>query len=253
MLVHGDVKPENMLVGTNNEILLSDFDIAAIAEPAGTHNAQAGTITYIAPEQIQGNPRPASDQFALGVVLYEWLCGLPPFTGMVREVALQHERTQPPSLRERVPVILPEVAQVVLIALAKDPQSRFSSVQAFANAFEQASQLAPSSVQPSSFVPLPDAQLDKPTEVASYQQTPPPYLADQTPRTAYGVQGPYNLFPYPEPQPAYAPPPPMPTGSQETYPASATPPGQVDPYTPSTPYVAPQTGTQPTGPGPQRH
>ncbi len=100
----------------------------------------AGTIAYMAPEQIGGKPRPASDQYALGVVVYEWLSGDRPFHGNFTEIAVQHTVTPPPLLREKVPTILPDVEQVVMVALAKEPKERFGSVQAFARALEQASQ-----------------------------------------------------------------------------------------------------------------
>src|SRR5579859_496991 len=137
-LVHRDVKPENILLGEQNEILLGDFGIAVIAQTCA-NNLQniAGTVTYMAPEQIQGKPRPASDQYALGIITYEWLCGTPPFAGTYTEVALQHECMPPPPLQEQM-TIAPAVEEVVLTALAKDPQQRFSTIQAFADALEQA-------------------------------------------------------------------------------------------------------------------
>ena len=143
-LIHRDVKPENMLVGRNNEILLSDFGIAVVAHT--THSQASyeviGTVTYMAPEQITGQPRQASDQYALGIVLYEWLCGERPFNGPFAEVASKQVIAPPPLLRERVPEISPAVEIVVLTALAKEPQQRFATVQAFANALEQASKFA---------------------------------------------------------------------------------------------------------------
>jgi tetratricopeptide (TPR) repeat protein len=140
-LIHRDVKPENMLLGERGEVLLSDFGIATVAQSSRYQQTEgvAGTATYMAPEQLQGKPRPASDQFALGIVVYEWLTGTRPFQGTFTEIASQHVLTAPPPLRERVPTISEAVEQVVLTALAKDPHERFASVQAFANALEQAS------------------------------------------------------------------------------------------------------------------
>jgi serine/threonine protein kinase len=82
----------------------------------------------MAPEQIQGHAVPASDQYALAVVVYEWLCGAPLFTGSYAEIAAQHTYATPQPLRQRVATISAEVEQVVLTALSKDPQRRFKSV-----------------------------------------------------------------------------------------------------------------------------
>jgi eukaryotic-like serine/threonine-protein kinase len=144
-LIHRDVKPDNMLIGAKNEILLSDFGIASLAHSTHSLNTQegSGTIYYMAPEQIQGKPRIASDQYALGIVVYEWISGVRPFNGTAAEIGMQQLLTQPPSLREKVPTIPADIEQVVFTALAKDPQKRFASVQAFATALEKASQITP--------------------------------------------------------------------------------------------------------------
>ncbi len=138
-VIHRDIKPENMLLGRSNEVLLSDFGIAIISQSSRQQQAQdtAGTIAYMAPEQLQGKPRPASDQYALGVVVYEWLCGDRPFHGTPTELYSQHLFTPPPPLHEKVPTIPPVVEHVVLKALAKAPKERFASVQAFALALEE--------------------------------------------------------------------------------------------------------------------
>ena len=141
-LVHRDIKPENMLLDRHDDILLSDFGIAVVAHSSRSQSTQEiiGTVSYMSPEQIQGKPRPASDQYALGVVAYEWLCGCPPFHGTPAEITTQHLHADPPSLREQIPGIPPTIESVVLKALEKDPHRRFTSVQEFAMAFEQASQ-----------------------------------------------------------------------------------------------------------------
>src|SRR5438270_8748805 len=142
--IHRDVKPENMLLGRRQEVLLSDFGLAALSHNTRSLSSQAtsGTLAYMAPEQIEGHPRAASDQYALGVSVYEWLCGHRPFEGSVTEVMVQHLSMLPQPLRERMPTISPEVDQVVLRALSKDPKARFASVQDFATALQQASQHA---------------------------------------------------------------------------------------------------------------
>ena len=140
-IIHRDVKPENMLVRDQDNIVLSDFGTAIVAhktQSLHTHDAM-GTVWYMAPEQIRGKARPASDQYALGVVIYEWLCGVCPFVGSAPiEIALQHLSESPLPLQTRAPGISKTVEQIVHKALAKDPRQRFSSILEFADALEQA-------------------------------------------------------------------------------------------------------------------
>ena len=160
-LIHRDVKPENMLIGRHNEVVLSDFGIAAIAHSTSSLTVQAsiGTVPYMAPEQIQAQARPASDQYALGIVVYEWLCGARPFEGSFTEIFAKHLMTPPPPLCQKVPTLSAEVEQVVLTALAKDHQQRFRSIQAFATALEDACR-APSKL-PVVPAPFPSSELAK--------------------------------------------------------------------------------------------
>jgi serine/threonine protein kinase len=140
-LIHRDVKPENMLLGLNDDVWLSDFGLVLLAQSTGSQTTKemAGTILYMAPEQINGKPRLASDQYSLGIVIYEWLSGVRPFQGSLVEIATQHLVTPPTPLHGRVPDISPALEEVVFTALAKEPQQRFASMLAFANAFKQAS------------------------------------------------------------------------------------------------------------------
>jgi eukaryotic-like serine/threonine-protein kinase len=147
-VIHRDVKPENMLIGARHEILLSDFGIAVMAQSThynSTRSIQdlAGTISYMAPEQIQSQPMFNSDQYSLAIVVYEWLSGARPFNGSFTEVAVKHTLVPPPSLRERRPDLSHAIEEIVLKGLAKDPQQRFATIKDFAHALEQACQQEP--------------------------------------------------------------------------------------------------------------
>jgi eukaryotic-like serine/threonine-protein kinase len=140
-ILHQDLKPENILLQADQTILLSDFCFAEKLSTSSISDPQLSisSMPYKAPEQILGQPEKATDQYALGVIVYEWLCGASPFVGSVREIATQHLEMAPPPLQEKVPGLPPLVEQVVLIALAKDPNDRFASIGSFATALEQAS------------------------------------------------------------------------------------------------------------------
>jgi len=136
-IIHRDIKPENMLIGQRGEVLLSDFGIATIMQSTRTSTQNvAGTMAYMAPEQILAHPHPASDQYALGVVVYEWLTSDRPFHGTPAEIAAKHLSVPPPSLRVKVPSLPQALEKVVLKALAKDPEKRFEHVLAFVEALE---------------------------------------------------------------------------------------------------------------------
>jgi serine/threonine protein kinase len=173
-LIHRDVKPANMLIGQQQQLLLSDFGLALAVSnsdsqqeinttaPSLDADAQlvsmisagsfssgsqlevstAGTIRYMAPEQIQGKACYASDQYALGIIAYEWLCGECPFAGSFMKIASQHVLMPPPSLCAKVPNLPLEAEQVIFKALAKEPTQRFASVSDFAQALQQVSQQA---------------------------------------------------------------------------------------------------------------
>jgi serine/threonine protein kinase/beta-glucanase (GH16 family) len=141
-IIHRDVKPENCLLNEQQEVMLSDFGLALFVPTPDLLSTQqlAGTLPYTAPEQLRGRPGFASDQYSLGVMAYEWLCGHRPFVGEDVELIMQHMASSPPPLRSQNPAISPAVEAVILKALEKDPQRRYPSVQAFAHALEHASQ-----------------------------------------------------------------------------------------------------------------
>jgi serine/threonine protein kinase len=158
-LIHRDLKPENILVGEQDELLISDFGVALIVHTTRSlHDAEdvfAGTAPYMAPEQLRGVPQFASDQYALGIMVYEWLCGTRPFQGTLTELYKQHLFVPPQALRKHVPQLPASVEQVVLTALEKEPERRFTNIQAFAVAFERACQQEENVIPDESLLILP--------------------------------------------------------------------------------------------------
>ena len=144
-IIHCDIKPENILLDADNCLLLSDFGISVLTSSSKQLSTQdqAGTPCYMAPEQWSGKPRFASDQYALAIMVYEWLCGEPPFSGNALEIWRQHMYTDLPPLRTMRPDLPPKLEQVVRRALAKEHRDRFVSVQAFAQALIRAGQTVP--------------------------------------------------------------------------------------------------------------
>ncbi len=142
-VIHRDVKPENMLLDDSNKIRLSDFGIAVVYETTPSPNTmdKLGTPSYMAPEQFRGKPVPASDQYSLGIVVYEWLCGTLPFHGPIGQLLHLHENVVPPSMREKVPSLSLAIEEVVQKALAKNPKERYANVKDFALAFQEACQV----------------------------------------------------------------------------------------------------------------
>jgi eukaryotic-like serine/threonine-protein kinase len=133
-VIHRDIKPENLLLNARHEIVLSDFGLAVVQRTLDSLSTQdpAGTPLYMAPEQIQRHPCAASDQYALGIIVYEWLAGEAPFRGALFEVFSHHLYQPPPSLCQRVPDLPVAIEEAVFKALAKDPQHRFACVEDFA-------------------------------------------------------------------------------------------------------------------------
>jgi serine/threonine protein kinase len=175
-LIHRDIKPENILLEAQDQALLSDFGLVLVAQSIHTQavTTTTGTILYMAPEMLEGKVHFASDQYALGIMTYEWLCGQCPFTGSFIQVATQHVVAPPPSLCERVPDLPPSVEHVVFKALAKDRAQRYENVIAFANALQDACKDVLSindniSIPQSSF-PLSERQLE-PRETPTIAQT----------------------------------------------------------------------------------
>ncbi|HEY7198551.1 MAG TPA: Stk1 family PASTA domain-containing Ser/Thr kinase [Gaiellaceae bacterium] len=129
-IIHRDIKPHNILLGNEDRLKVTDFGIARAGASQMTEvGSIMGTAQYLSPEQARGAPvTAASDLYSLGIVLYELLTGQVPFTGdSAIEIAMKHlnEIPRPPSAIR--PEITPELDQVVLRALAKNPEDRYQS------------------------------------------------------------------------------------------------------------------------------
>ena len=138
-VVHRDLKPENIMVGEGDEIHLIDFGIAGSAGARRltfTHFSESmGTPDYISPEQVRGKRGDArSDLYALGVMLYELLTGVVPFSGP-NPFAVMNDRllNQPVPPRELEPSIPAELQEIVYRAMEREPKNRYASAREMAH------------------------------------------------------------------------------------------------------------------------
>lgn len=134
-VVHRDVKPGNVLITAAGQVKLTDFGIAANTFDASQGLTQTGSVmgtaTYFSPEQAQGHPVDGrSDVYSLGVVLYEMLTGVPPFSGESPvAVAMKHVREVPVPMHARVPDVPAQLEAIVNAALTKDIEMRYQSAE----------------------------------------------------------------------------------------------------------------------------
>jgi serine/threonine protein kinase len=173
-ITHQDVKPSNFLIHSNREdpqhpdLLLADFGVAKCTNTTiGTSQTIRGTPAYMAPEQWEGHPVPATDQYGLAVMTYELLTGRVPFQGSMQQVMYQHFQVQPRPPSQLNPNLPPQIDEVLLRALAKRPESRFASIAAFARALQ---------------IALLD---DSPNNAPTFIKTPSPPLMLQAQGTPY--------------------------------------------------------------------
>jgi len=135
-ILHGDVKPGNVLVTPEHKVKLGDFGIARYASQVSGSGRLMGTPAYLAPEQIQGQPQDSrSDQFALGIVLYQMLTGARPFDGSsLGAVCAQILNADPEPPSRRNPTVPLALDLIVTRCLAKNPADRFVSCDELASA-----------------------------------------------------------------------------------------------------------------------
>ncbi len=171
-VVHRDVKPDNILlqeVDGRHEVRLTDFGIARVLDAAGLTTPQAivGTPHYMAPEAIQGEAEPASDVYAVGIVLYELITGHPPYAGEPLAVLRSHLDETP----ERPPGMPHPVWSVIDWCLEKDPAGRPSAAELGAALVDLARQMAG---VPALTAPTEAGEADSPDDRAPGSAVPHP-------------------------------------------------------------------------------
>jgi serine/threonine protein kinase len=181
-VIHRDVKPSNVLVTEDGRVVLGDFGLALDIQQ-GTLGEAFGTAHYTAPEQARrsSDAVPQSDLYSLGVMLYEMFTGVLPFDDpSPTSVALQHISLPPPPPRVVNPALSEELEAVLLKALAKNPEERYTSGAAFIAALEHAltgtetkDTAIQNTSQPVSFEKAPDQQAASISTKEKFQRSSP--------------------------------------------------------------------------------
>ena len=125
---HRDLKPSNVLVNGDGRVIILDFGLASplLAESAG-HGDLAGTPAYLSPEQCLGlTGSDASDWYAVGATVYDALTGRAPFTGSIRDVIRRKTTEDPPHVLEIAPDAPPDLAELCMTLLQRDPERRMA-------------------------------------------------------------------------------------------------------------------------------
>ncbi len=134
-IYHHHLHPASILIDESKQFLLAGF--SPLPPLAYMHDPDA--LPYTAPEALQGNPGPASDQYSLGIMVYEWLCGRRPYSATGRETLLPQQQNEPlPAPRSLNSAISPAVEQVLLKSLAFNPGERYPRPLAFSSEYLRA-------------------------------------------------------------------------------------------------------------------
>ncbi len=182
-MIHRDVKPSNILFNAEGQAVLTDFGIAkalhgtevdmrddsAEAYYTTTTGGSVGTPAYMAPEQIMGEAMDGRvDVYALGIVAYEMLTGTVPFRGKPTKVHLGHVHESPPPLTDQIPALPQALSDVVLKALAKDPEKRYTTARDFAQALSDAVKQAKETWLPKQLHRIDDMVEEDPDQAIGY-------------------------------------------------------------------------------------
>ncbi|HEV2583443.1 MAG TPA: serine/threonine-protein kinase [Ktedonobacteraceae bacterium] len=151
---HRDIKPENIMITESGDIKIIDFGIALLEGARRVTwrglSGTVGTPDYMSPEQLRGERgTAASDIYAVGIVLYEMLCGHTPFESEnIFAVMNQHISQDPPSILQFNPHISPALATVVMRAVRRDPLKRYKSMREMLHDLEHLEDVAATPYKP---------------------------------------------------------------------------------------------------------
>ncbi len=142
-VVHGDIKPENVILARGGEPRITDFGLGRFFDPEGATTMTGGirgTPAYLAPETLRGEvPDPRTDVYAAGILFFELFCGRRPFVAPTPAALFHSILNDPtPSLANIRPEIPPRLARVVDRMIARDPEDRFANAGELVNAIEEA-------------------------------------------------------------------------------------------------------------------
>lgn len=173
--VHCDVKPQNVLVTGEQRAMVADFGIARVISEATMSRSDIawGTPHYFSPEQAAGEKAtPASDVYAIGVILFEMLTGRLPFVAdSPTALALKHIREEAPSVTDLNPEVPIQVAKIIGKVLSKEPSARYRTAEQFGRILEKFQE---ASLQATSALPIPDTNQTQPPAVLPLESIPAP-------------------------------------------------------------------------------
>jgi len=145
-IVHRDVKPENILINDSDQLMLSDFGILKLVDAEESHGLTGtgkivGTPAYMSPEQIRGREVDGrADMYSLGIVFFEMVTGRKPYIANTPiELSLQHLHDPIPKAKQIIRDLPSEVDQIIAKAIAKNPEDRYPTMAAFAQALDKIS------------------------------------------------------------------------------------------------------------------
>jgi eukaryotic-like serine/threonine-protein kinase len=151
---HRDIKPENIMLQDDGSVKIIDFGVALLEGARRVTwrglSETVGTPDYMSPEQLRGERGLAgSDIYAVGMILYELLCGRTPFDGEnVFAIMNQHLSQDPPSILTYNPQLSPTLATVVMRAIRRDPEKRYKSIRIFLTDLRNLAEVQPILYQP---------------------------------------------------------------------------------------------------------